>query len=238
MSPLLAKFLATFGPLLTCRPKILFLHWSSLIRQLGSSEVLWKSEGLDPGQNISKGIRINFLPTENEYIFLSFCLEVCQNKHPLDLSLSKSRVLGEDPLLNACLPFWNIGMVWSCSEICDLLQVDDLHPSCLLRTNCSEITQVLISSAKLHISSTFPLFLNLFVTFPFGSPLLNEEDHTEMEFERKVFWNHAQWTKYSHLELIFPNFPKKNLVFLPVEPILLWLGKGFWPKMYFWPVYI
>ena len=49
--------------------------------------------------------RINFLPTENEYIFLSFYLEVCQNKHPLDLSLSKSRVLGEDPLLNASLPF-------------------------------------------------------------------------------------------------------------------------------------
>ena len=208
MSPLLAKFLSTFRLLLTCPKILLCLHWSSLIRQLGSSEVLWKSEGLDPGQNISKGIRINFLPTENEYIFLSFCLEVCQNKHPLDLSLSKSRVLGEDPLLNASLPFWNVGMVWSCSEIWDLLQVDDLHPSCLLRTNCSEIPQVLISPVELHLSSTFPLFLNLFVTFLLGSPLLIEEDQTEMGFGRKEFWNPEQWTKYSHLELIFPNFLK------------------------------
>ena len=72
---------------------------------MGSSEVLQKSEGLDPSQNLSKGIHIDFLPTENEYIFLSFCLEVCQNKYPLDLSLSKSCVLGEDPLLNAGLLF-------------------------------------------------------------------------------------------------------------------------------------
>ena len=145
MSPLLAKFFSTFGPLLACRPKILlFLHWSSLIRQLGPSEVLWKSESLDPGQNISNGIRINFLLTENEYIFLSFCLEVCQNKHLLDLSSSKSRALGEDPLLNATFSFLNAGMVWSCSEIWDLLQVDDLYPSCLLRTKYLEIPQVLI----------------------------------------------------------------------------------------------
>ena len=142
MSPLLAKFLSHVGPLLACRAKILlFLHWSSLIRQFGSSEVMWKSDGLDPGQNINKGIRINFLPIENEYIFLSFCPEVCQNKHLLDLSLSKSHVLGEDPVLDASLPFWNVSKVWSCSGLWDLLQVDDLHPSSLLRTNCSEISR-------------------------------------------------------------------------------------------------
>ena len=61
-------------------------------------------------------------------------------------------------------------------------------------------------SSDLALSSTFPLFLNLFVTSPFGSPLLIGEDHTEMGFERKEFWNPAQWKKYSHLELIFPNF--------------------------------
>ena len=137
MFPLPAKFFSTFGPSLACRPKIFFfLYWSSLIRQLESSEVLWKSDGLDPGQNISKEIRINFRPTENEYIFLSFCLEVCQNKYLLDLSWSKSCSFGEDPLLNASLPFWNVGKVWSCSEIRDLLQVGDLYPSCFLRTNC------------------------------------------------------------------------------------------------------
>ena len=112
---------------------------------------------------------------ENEYNFLSFCLKVCQNKHLLGLCLSKSRVLGEDPLLNASLSSWNGGKVWSCSEIWDLLQVDDLHPSCLLRPNYSEIHQVLISTVELHLSSTFPL----------GSPLLIGEDHTEMGFGRK-----------------------------------------------------
>ena len=192
MSPLLAKFFSTSGPLLAYRPKILlFLHWSSLIRQFGSSEVLWKSEGLDPGQNISKWIRTNFLLIENGYIFLSFCKEVCQNKHIVDPSLSKS---------------------------------------CLLRTNCSEIHQVLISPVRLHLSSTFPLFLNLFVTFPIGSPLLIGENHTEMGFERMEFSNLAQWRKYSRLELAFPNFLNKILVFLPVQPVSLWHRKGFWSK--------
>ena len=37
-------------------------------------------------------------------------------------------------------------------------------------------------------------------------------------------------TKYSHLELLFPNFLNKNLLFLPVNPVSLWHGKGFWPK--------
>ena len=70
-----------------------------------------KSEGLDPGQSKSQGIRINLLSIASEYIFLSFCLEVCQNKHLLDLSSSKSRALGEDPLLNATFSFLNAGMV-------------------------------------------------------------------------------------------------------------------------------
>ena len=115
------------------------------------------------------------------------------------------------------------------------IQVDDLYPFCLVRTNCSEIPQVLISSVELHLSATFPLFLNLFVTFPLGSPLIIGEDHTEMGFGRKEFWNPAQWTKYSHLELIFPNFLNKILVFLPVEPVLLWHRKNFWPKDVFIP---
>ena len=51
-----------------------------------------------------------------------------------------------------------------------------------------------------------------------------------MGFGRKEFWNPAQWTKYSHLELIFPNFLNKILVFLPEELVSLWYGKGFWPK--------
>ena len=167
--------------------KSIILTLILLKRQLGSSEVLWKSEGLDTGQNISKGICINFLPIENEYIFLSFRLELCQNKHLLDLSLSKSRVFGEDPLLNASLPFWKVRKLWSCSDIWDLLQVDDLHPSYLLRPNSSEIPQVLISPVELHLSSTFPLFPNLYVTFPLGSLLLIGEGHTEMEFRRKEF---------------------------------------------------
>ena len=177
-----------------------------LNKAIGIFRSFVRINGLDPGQNISKRIRINFLPIVNEYIFLSFRREVCQNKNLLDLSLSKSRALGEDPLWNASLPFWNVGKVLSCSEIWYLLQVDDLQPSCLLRTNCSEIPQILISPVELRLSSTFSLFLNLFVTFPYGSPLLNGEDHTEMEVERKEFWNYAQWTKYSHLELTFPNF--------------------------------
>ena len=68
--------------------------------------------GLEPGQNISKGIGMNFLPIEKEYIFLSFCLEVSQNKDLLDLSLSKSSFLGLEPLLNPSLPFWNLAKVW------------------------------------------------------------------------------------------------------------------------------
>ena len=156
MPSLLAKFLSTFGLLLAWRPKILlFLHWSSLIRQLVSSEVSWKSEGLDPGQNISKGIRINSLPIKNKYIFLSFCLELCQNKHLLDLSLSESRVLGEDPLLNAFLPFWNFGKVWSCSEIWDLLQ-DLLPPSFLFTKN-----KLLRNSPGCDFSCWIAPFLNI-----------------------------------------------------------------------------
>ena len=77
---------------------------------------------------------------------------------------------------------------------------------------------------------TFPLFLNLFVTFPLGSSLLIGEDYTEMGFGRNEFWNPVQWTKYSHLELIFLNFLNKVLVFLPVEPVSLWHKEGFWPK--------
>ena len=73
-------------------------------------------------------------------------------------------------------------------------------------------------------------FLNLFVTFPPGSPLLIGEDHTEMGSGRKEFWNPLQWTKYLHLELIFLNFLNKILVFLAVEPVSLWHGEGFWPK--------
>ena len=213
MSSSLAKFLSTFGLLLACVPKILlFLHWSSFIRQLGSLEVLWKSEGLDPAEDISKRIPINFLPIENEYIFWSFFLLVWQNKHLLDLSLSKrlGEVLGEHPLLNASLPFWNVGKVWSCSVIWDFLQVNDLPPICLRRINCSEIPQVLISPVELHLSSKLPLFLNL--------------------FGRKEFWNSAQRTKYSNLELIFPNFLNEILALLPAEPVSLWNGKVSWPK--------
>ena len=102
----------------------------------------------------------------------------------------------------------------------DLLQIDDLYPSCLLRTNCSKIPQVLISPVELHFPSMYPLFLNLFVTFPF----------TELEFGRKEFWNPAQRTKYSNLEVIFRNFLNKILVLLPMEPVSLWNGNGFWPK--------
>ena len=57
----------------------------------------------------------------------------------------------------------------------------------LLRTNCSQIPQILISPVELHLSSTFPLFLNLFVTFPYGSLLLIGQDRTEMGFGRKEF---------------------------------------------------
>ena len=76
-----------------------------LNKAIGIFRSFVKIRGAGTSENISKGIRINFLPTENKYIFLSFCLEVFQNKHPLDLSLSKSRVLGGDSLLNASLPF-------------------------------------------------------------------------------------------------------------------------------------
>ena len=86
------------------------------------------------------------------------------------------------------------------------------------------------SPVELHFSSTFPLFLNLSVTFPLGSLLLTGKDHTEMGFERKEFWNPAQWVKYSHLELIFPNFLNKTLVFRSVQLASLWPGKDFLPK--------
>ena len=49
-------------------------------------------------------------------------------------------------------------------------------------------------------------------------------------WEKGIFWNPAQWTKYSHLELIFLNFLNKILVFLPVELASLWPGKNFWSK--------
>ena len=128
---------------------------------------------------------MNFLPIEKEYIFLSFCLEVSENKDLLDLSLSKSSFLGLEPLLNPSLPFWNLAKGWSCPEIWNLLQVAELQPYCLLRTNCSEILQVLISLVELYLSLTFPFFLNLFVTFTLGSPLLIGENHTEMGFREK-----------------------------------------------------
>ena len=100
-------------------------------------------------------------------------------------------------------------------------------PSFLFNKNkLSKNSPVLISPVELHLSSTFTLFLNLFVTFLLGSPLLIGEDQTEMGFGRKEFWNPALWTKYSYLELIFP----KILVFLWQEPVSLWQGKGFWPK--------
>ena len=47
---------------------------------------------------------------------------------------------------------------------------------------------------------------------------------------RKEFRNPTQWTKYSHLYLIFPKFLNKILFFLPVELVLLWHGKAFSPK--------
>ena len=52
----------------------------------------------------------------------------------------------------------------------------------------------------------------------------------EKWFGRKEFWNPAQWTKYSFLELIFSHFLNKILVLLPEEPVLPWYWKGFWPK--------
>ena len=88
------------------------------------------------------------LPIESKYIFLSFCLELCKNKYLLDLPLSKRRSLGEDHLLNASFQgmklFRNLRFI---------TQVDDFHPFCLLRTNYSEIPQV-ISPVELHLSST------------------------------------------------------------------------------------
>ena len=150
---------------------------------------------------------------------LVFCLQVCQNRHILYLSLSKSRF--------ESLPFWNVAKVWNYSEIWDLLQDDDLHPSCLLRTNCSEIPQVLISPFELHLSSTFPTFVNLLVAFPLDSSLLIGEGHIEKGFGRKEFWNPTKWTKYSHLELVFLNFLNKVLVFLSMELVSLWHGIGF-----------
>ena len=189
-----------------------------------------KIRGLDPGQNISKWICINFLPIENEYIFFSFCLEVCQNRHLLDPSLSKSRVFGEDLLLNASLSFWNDGMVRSCSEIWDLLQVDDLQPFCLLWTNCSEILQVLIISPswiapflKISFISEFTCNLSSWFTLAnWGGPYWNgvwEKGILKPFKMDKIF---ASW--------VFPNFLNKMLVLLPVEPVSLWHGKGFWPK--------
>ena len=148
-----------------------------------------------------------------------FCLQVCQNSHILYLSLSKSRF--------ESLPFWNVAQVWSCWEIWDLLQDDDLHPSCVLITNCSEILQVLISLSELCLSSTFPSFVNLLVAFPLGSSLLIGEGHIEIGFGRKEFWNPTKWAKYLHLELVFPNFLNKILVFLSTELVSLWHGIGF-----------
>ena len=110
-------------------------------------------------------------------------------------------------------PFSNVGKVWSGSEIWDLIEIDDLHPPSLIITNCSEIPQVLISPVELLLCSTFLLFINLFVTFPLGSPLLIGENHTEMAFGRKELWNPVQWTKYSHLFFlvtIFPYFLNKH----------------------------
>ena len=58
---------------------------------------------------LSKAIGIfrSFVKIRPKHKQMKFCLEVCQNKHLLDLSLSKSRGLGEDLLL-----YWSIFKCW------------------------------------------------------------------------------------------------------------------------------
>ena len=109
---------------------------------------------------------------------------------------------------------------------------------CWLRATCSGTPQVLISPFELHLSSAFPLFSNSFVIFPFDSPLLIGEHHTEMGFGRNEFWSPEQWAKYSHLELIFPIFLNKILGFLPVSLSHFDIEKISDQSMYFSPVSI
>ena len=86
-----AESLLMFGSfLISCTRRLTFSHLSFQIIQCESLKVFWISEGLDPGENISKRSRTSFPPIRNEYIYWSFCWEMCQNKHFLDLFLSKN----------------------------------------------------------------------------------------------------------------------------------------------------
>ena len=63
----------------------------------------------------------------------------------------------------------------------------------------NKFAQALISPVELHLSSTFPLFLNLFVSFSSWFTFANwgggggggGGDHTEMGFGRNEFLNPA-----------------------------------------------
>lgn len=103
-----AESLLMFGLfLISCPRRLTFSHLSFQIIQCESLKVFWISEGLDPGENISKGSRTSFPPIRNEYIYWSFCWEMCQNKHFLDLFSSKNCFFVLDTLSNAFPPFWN-----------------------------------------------------------------------------------------------------------------------------------
>lgn len=176
---------------------------------------------------------ITSMSSKRIIIFLSFCWEVCQNKHFIGPSLSKSCFPQEVSLLNAFLPFRKL--VKYEKLLRNLRFITGLWPLSFLFTKNKLFKNSPRSprpprTVEFHFSSVFPIPLNLFLTFPLGSSLLIREDHTEMGFRRQEFWYFVQWTKYTHLDIIFPNFPNKILVFLQVEPTSLWHGKGFWSK--------